>query len=354
MKKILCELQYHKSRHLNQIYSGFEKLSRHNIVDLKVRYVDSRNDEDMISRVLVNGKYKVIYDTHDGLNWIKKEDENLNLNKFKELTAEADFYFKRSYKSCLNDIAASNCSYHPLGFNYNVIPDRKLTRDSLLYTLGRFKEPKKVYRDIVNYKVEHLTASDYEFIPKVNPENKILFLCRLWEFEKYDSAPIFQSQIEAINELRIASIRACKEAFGERFIGGVYDNSTSHKYAPDLIVPNEYTHKLKFLDLIKSSNICIGTTGLHNSIGWKMGEYVAASRAIISEPLHYELPGDFEEGTNYLKFENTDELTSQIDILLCDKRKMTDMMVANHKYYNSYLKPEKLVLNTLHQVLSGS
>ena len=352
MKKITCELEFHKSRHLNQVYAGFEKLHKQGLIDLSVRKVNMVEGEDMISRVLVNGKHKVIYDTLDGLNWIKKEDENLNLNQFKNLTSEVDFYFKRSYKSSLKNFVAPSCSYLPLGFNYNVVPDRKLIKDSIPYTLGRLTEPKKVYRDILNYRVEHLCASDYEYSPILNKEDKILFLCRLWEFEMYNDAPIFQAQIEEINASRIASIKACKEAFGDRFIGGVYDNSTSHKYAPDLIVSNEYTHKLKFLELVRKSNICIGTTGLHNSIGWKMGEYVAASRAIISEPLQYELPGNFEEGTNYLKFENTDELVNKIEHLLTDRKKLQEMMISNYEYYKAYLKPDKMILNSLQQVLS--
>jgi len=351
MTKIICELEYHKSRHLNQIYAGFEKLRRQNVIDLKVKNVDMIEGEDMIARVTVNGKYTVIYDALDGLNWIKKEDEELNLNQFKKLTSEVDFYFKRSYKSSLQDIVSPNCTYLPLGFNYNVVPDHKLIRDSFAYILGRLKEPKKVYRDIINYKVEHITASDYEHKPRLNKKDRILFLCRLWEFEKYDDSPIFQSQIEAINESRIASIRACKAAFGDKFIGGVYDDPTSQKYAPDLIVSREYTNKLNYLDLVKSSNICICTTGLHGSIGWKMGEYVAASRAIISEPLEYELPGDFKEDVNYLKFDNTDDLIDKIRFLLNNKDKLNDMMACNHKYYNSNLRPDKLILNTLYKVL---
>ena len=350
--KILCELEYHKSRHLNQVYAGFERLARQNIIDLKVKKVDLAEGEDMIARVLVNKQYRVLYDTHDGLNWIKKENETLNINQFSKLTDGVDFYFKRSFDPKLQNFIRSDCSYFPLGLNYNVIPDRKLISDNLIDTLNRLKKPKTVYRSILNYKVEHLTASDYEFGPIVNKPDKVLFLCRLWEYDMYNNAPIFQAQIKEINDSRISSIRACKEAFGDRFIGGVYDDSTSQKYAPDLIVSKAFTHKLSFLELIKSSNICIGTTGLHNSIGWKMGEYVAASRAIISEPLHYKLPGNFSAGKNFLEFTNTDELISNVDKLLSDRDMLKNMMVSNHHYYEDFIKPDNLILNSLHKVLS--
>ena len=61
-----------------------------------------------------------------------------------------------------------------------------------------------------------------------------------------------------------------------------------------------------FLNIVKSSDICIATTGLHKSIGWKFGEYIAASRAIITEPLYYEIPGELKRGSNYLEFRNVE------------------------------------------------
>jgi hypothetical protein len=91
---------------------------------------------------------------------------------------------------------------------------------------------------------------------------------------------------------------------------------------------------------------------LHGSIGWKFGEYVAASRAIISEPLRYLLPGNFQKNTNYLEFNNPDSLIEQITILLSDQKKTLSIMEANFNYYNNYVKAENLILNTLFQVVS--
>ncbi len=91
----------------------------------------------------------------------------------------------------------------------------------------------------------------------------------------------------------------------------------------------------------------MATTGLHNSIGWKFGEYVAASRAILSEPLIYGLPGNFEHGKNYLPFNNEDELLHKTYSLLKNKDELLDMMNSNFHYYNNFLRPDKLVLNTL-------
>ena len=124
----------------------------------------------------------------------------------------------------------------------------------------------------------------------------------------------------------------------------------SIQHAKDLLLPFPLTKKENFLKIMRECNICIATTGLHNSIGWKFGEYIAASRAIVSEPLRYQLPGDFNKGENFLEFTNDSELVNCIRILQEDKEKVFDMMKSNFMYYNNYVQPDKMILNTLLKV----
>ena len=119
------------------------------------------------------------------------------------------------------------------------------------------------------------------------------------------------------------------------------------KRSKDLIAPFSLTKREAYLQVIKEHNICIATTGLHNSISWKFGEYVAASRAILSEPLIYELPGNFENSKNYLSFNNEDELLNGTYSLLKNKDELFDMMNNNFHYYNNFLRHYRLVFNTL-------
>ena len=128
----------------------------------------------------------------------------------------------------------------------------------------------------------------------------------------------------------------------------------SQKMAPDLIMSAEFTKKINYLNNIKKHNICIATTGLHNSIGGKFAEYVAASRSIITEPLHYQPAGDFEENKNYLTFSTIDSLIEKIHLLLQNTELMKEIMTSNYQYYTQYLSPDKLVLNTLLTVIEAT
>ena len=96
------------------------------------------------------------------------------------------------------------------------------------------------------------------------------------------------------------------------FNGGVPDTDFSRQYAPDLILGYKDTNKSEYINKVKNTSICIATTGLHDSIGWRLGEYVSASRAIISQPLKYDLPGNFCVNKNYLEFDTINELIENI------------------------------------------
>ena len=65
----------------------------------------------------------------------------------------------------------------------------------------------------------------------------------------------------------------------------------------------------------------MASTGLHGSTGWKLAEYVAAGRAIVTEPLRYTLPGGFEEGKNYKTYTSPAECEEQLRQLLADRKR---------------------------------
>ena len=151
-----------------------------------------------------------------------------------------------------------------------------------------------------------------------------------------------------LNRNRIECIRVCKKYYGNQFIGGIQTDDYSVKLCrSDLLIPNYMTKRENFLNEVKKSSICITTTGLFDSIGWKFAEYIAASRAIVTEPLCYELPGNISKNRNFLEFKNPTELIKSINILLNDSLLLKNMMEANYDYYKKYVQPDKLIYNTL-------
>ncbi len=346
-----CEIEFLNSPHLLQLYTGFFELEKKGIAKLRFTHKNKSKNALAIASVTVNNKYKVYYDAIDGLSW-KKGTKEENLEYFRK-TYEADFYFKRSFSPEMQAYAPEGCQVFPLGFNYNIQPEASLLRfspslkDKVIYVLKTNAVTKVFVGKSFFY------AKDFEQAPVDNNNNKILFLTRLWN---PDEALSEGSKLhrERINAVRIACIQACRAKYWDQFTGGLIADAYSVKHYPQLVMPQKLTSKKGYLDTIKQHAICIATTGLHNSIGWKTAEYVAASKAIASEPLHFELPGNFENGKNYLAFNTVDELILQIDTLRSNPALKQEMMQRNQDYYNHFLKPDVLVLNTLKRITGST
>ena len=335
-----CKIEFHFSPHLFQVYDGFCKLSKKGIIKLDVIKV-KKNITKPIIKVIVDNKYTVIYDTLDGFNWKEGSLED-NLSYFEKEYSNVDYYFKRSYCELLKD-KIKNGKIFPLGLNYSFDFEKK-------YLLPLKEEVRYVFRKYIKKNI--LKPIDFEYPPCKNPSDKILFLTRLWNPDEIEDDSI-KAQRELINKRRIEFIKICKSEFGSLFTGGIQADDFSIKIAKDIIVSNKITNKRTFLKYIKNHNICIATTGLHNSIGWKFAEYVAGSRAIVSEPLHFILPGNFKESVNYLAFNNSMELIDNIYSFLKNSDMMIHMMKQNYEYYNNYVDSEKMILNTLLIIHNG-
>jgi hypothetical protein len=109
--------------------------------------------------------------------------------------------------------------------------------------------------------------------------------------------------------------------------------------------------KKTYLSLMHGSSICIATTGLEGSVGWKLGEYVAAAKAIVSEPLRSVQPGDFRPGRNYLEFRTPEQCVDAVQRLVDDPAHRLDMMRKNAAYYAAYVRPDALVWNALNNAV---
>ncbi|MBR9913762.1 MAG: hypothetical protein GYB32_02865 [Algicola sp.] len=335
-----CEVEFSPSPHLYQIYDGFTKLKQQGIITLKSKPV-VLNDSKPVIKVVVNNKHTLIYDTLDGLNWMHGTLE-ANLEYFKN-HFHADFYFKRSYSKMLKAFS-SNKHIYPLGLNYSFDYSGN-------YPLPLKDQLKSFIRKHIKKNV--FKPSVFEFGPRINSTNKVLFLCRLWNPNDVVSEQL-KSQRAKINSDRMAFVRACQKEFGKNFTGGIQIDDYSNVVAKDVLVPHSITNKKSFLQAIKDHNVCVATTGLHDSIGWKFAEYVAASRAIVSEPLMYELPGEFKTASNFLDFSNTEELIENIVRLFENKDLMQSMMHQNHQYYQQYVASDKMILNTLLKTQNNS
>lgn len=337
MEMVTITLLSHEP-HLSQILTGFTMLARQR--KLRIQIQDSPEDAALPYRsamlvVAYRGK-TLVYDMLDGY---QHEDA------IRYHLTHSDYYFKRSFSESKNAALALDWEgkMFPLGFNYHV--------SCVGHPLDRpfWKEKIKEILHMENYMWSStwFSPGKFEQRPQKCTVPQVLFLTRLWA----DDASMpehLREERQQINRMRMDIIRQMRAMEGDiHFVGGLPDTDLARSTAPDLIMPSELTERRNYVKCLRRSDICIGSMGLFESIGWKTGEYVAAAKAIINERFHYTVPGNFEKGTNYLEFETTEQCIRQVETLAGDSERIYRMKCQNREYYLNYLRPDKLVGNTL-------
>jgi hypothetical protein len=338
MRRLKVRIEMDKiTPHLYQILAGFRMLEKQSLLDTSYALQRPPRTRHSFLTVVLNDSVRILYDLEDGY-----VDRHNNMHLLDELLADHDICFKRSYRSGLNALLEQGDKIHPLGLNYLVtapgnfahLPNRLDSRKDQLKKLVRLLP-------IGPHSNRHILSDRFELPPAPVANESILFLTRVFPPSTHD-------RYDELNASRVSCIRACREHFGNRFYGGLVANDLARREYPDLVVRDPaVTQRRRYLTRMHASMICVATIGLYGSNGWKLSEYVAASKPIVSEHLYYDVPGGFSDGVNYLGFSGVEDCLEKIDLLLTNPQARHRMQNKNYQYYHRYVRPDRLVLNSL-------
>ncbi|MDR2752991.1 MAG: glycosyltransferase [Oscillospiraceae bacterium] len=328
--------------HLSQITTGFTLLQARGVLQLVYEgfrgNLRGRYCHGIMAEAALEDGRLLAYDMADGY------EEILRPAVFDAQLDGVFLYFKRAYDRGFLNGARNRAKVRALGLNYFVsCPGNPLPASGAQaqYTAEFF--------------MSHNSYAAY----------KGLFLTRLWDpggiradalqrkhtfltmAEAETLAARRVDETECVNRLRTGCIRACREAFGPRFLGGLEDSFYTRGTAPDLIGLPTHTRKDAFLRLLQKNYVCLANDGLHRSTGWKMAEYTAAGRAVLTQPLAFGLPGGFRRGQNYATYKTPEECVRALESLLENPARVHRMEAANFAYYCNYVRPDAMVLRTL-------
>lgn len=159
---------------------------------------------------------------------------------------------------------------------------------------------------------------------------------------------------ECINKYRGDFMNACCEVM-PRFEGGfVYLNSpdVTEEFPPYPKYLEEYAGLISdrrmsmraYNERIRRSAFVFNTPSVANCHGWKLPEYLAMGKAIISTPLSHAMPGEFLPGVHYLEVSDAEEIKAAI-IRLHEDNELRQRLKRNaYNYFIQWLTPEKVVL----------
>jgi len=348
------------SHHVSQIYAGFDALCQAGQIRvtqhfgreaLRRRLGAGPVDEGALSTatngvlVDVDGAGLVFFDVRDGANF------------YSDIAERVLIYAKRSFRR--SAYAARPERFVPLGLNYSVCLERT-TLHELRRVFAQLDGSRRAAIQLAFALARTLPglgpaagaptlgAFGQGMDPGAPP--RAIFLARAWAPGETSEPP---ERLEHLNDLRANCVRVLRKRFGRHFLGGLSPSPYARERYPDCIVdPRTSTRRRDYLECLRSYSICVATTGLHESIGWKFGEYVALSKAIVSEPLRFELPGAIAAGENYLEFETAEACAERVGELFDDHGRRRAMMERNARYHLEYGTPQAMVGRVLHAALA--
>lgn len=333
--------------HLQQVYTGFAELARRGRITLTQRLRPAAEPRPEAPPELRDHGMSLLEATIDGVPVAFDVHDSGHVDS--AVLARVRHYFKRSWEAPLLAMVDGADRVHPLGLNVWVhdepVDFLALRRIGLHRGVDRFKSLVRALGAdrLAGDALYTPRQRDLEAEPPIAQAPRVLFLAEAWDPHQAHTAA-GAAERRQMNATRAACMRALRHAFGDRVTCGFRPSAFAQREFADLAVPQpRATCKRGYLDQVRAHAICVATTGLQHSVGWKLAEYVSMSRAIVSQQLHMRLPGHFDAGVHYLPFETPQQCVEQVARLLDDAALRAAMMQANARYHGEHLKPAALV-----------
>lgn len=169
------------------------------------------------------------------------------------------------------------------------------------------------------------------------PKDKYVFhVSTLWKSDEWSQTD------QGVNLRRMRFIKACRE-MGDYvdFEGGLVTAKLDERVKPfEDCLCRRYSNA-DCLKKTKESAIVFNTPAYWDCHGWKLGEYMALGKAVLTTPLYNDLPAPFIDGVHahFVNDCSIEELKKNIKYLI-DHKGYCDQLGSNlRKYWENYGSP---------------
>jgi hypothetical protein len=265
---------------------------------------------------------------------------------------ECDVYFKRSFlRSEAERLAPpdARCVFLPLGLNHSCLSpaarslyaraawDRR--RSLRLSAPGSWKAGGGFLKDLRTMAGLPPPEAFENFEPG-GRTGQVLFQTRVWAPEpSTDDLP-------ALNRERADLVRELKAAIPDAFVGGVMADAFSTANFSDVVTARSL-HRAQYAAMTRRASIGVYSRGLHDSLAFKLSEYLASGLCVVSSPLKHELPEPLVAGRHYLPYQTAAECAQAVRWLLSHPDAARKMQSDNAEYYRTNLAPAACVSGAL-------
>lgn len=184
--------------------------------------------------------------------------------------------------------------------------------------------------------LERMTYDDYLSPYLLNrDDNYIFFLSTLWYSDEWNRND------EGVNARRSSFIRASREVDEVVFEGGLVSQGkgrSSEELFSDCLC--DAVSLKEWMDKTKQSALVFNTPAFWDCHGWKLGEYLAMGKCIVSTPLSNDLPEALEHGKNIHYVENNqDAMREAVRYIIKNPDYRMKLEQGTRAYWEKYGSP---------------
>lgn len=263
-----------------------------------------------------NKYYKIILDHGDGANIDEKaynwSDKYFKINcKFDDLTR-----FKK-----LQSIGPS--------FGINIYNWFQLFFYAFLNFFKAKNRISNVKYFFSNYKALLKRLPYNRYVVEKPKDNYIFFTASIWKNE------------QETNFFRLNFIKSCRSIKNIIFEGGFAPRSNGDNLGFDDFVINSRISLNDYLIKLKQSIVVFNTPAVSNCHGWKLAEYLALGKVIISTPISRELPERLILNKHYLLTDGSvEDITKNIIQVLSNSNFAQELSRESRNYFDRNLSPK--------------
>lgn len=166
-------------------------------------------------------------------------------------------------------------------------------------------------------------------------ENYVFFISSLWKDANC---------LTGTNLYRKMFVESCLRN-NVNFEGGFWANDSSHSQFDEFkeIVFMKRYPLSQYIKKTRNSKLAFNTPAVHNCHGWKLGQYLAMNKAIISTPFQNSLQEDLVHGENIHFVQNEQELDAGFNKILHDDNYRKRLEEGAKEYYLKFVTPISVI-----------
>ena len=156
------------------------------------------------------------------------------------------------------------------------------------------------------------------------------------------ASSLWKREIEN-NALRANFIKACHLLRAQLVFEGGFSPRSDMLFYKNYFIEKRYTLK-EYINKTKKSFVVFNTPANQSCLGWKLGEFLALGKAIISTPLSRPMPAPLLHGKNVHFVDGSVESIIDAITYIYQNRDYRETLEKNaYQYYLDYLEPRMVV-----------